>query len=195
MNGMFNVYGRARRLALYRNIAIVVVCIFIVVFLLSLLFKEEEKKVVVGKYEQLRVYFLNRGFTCETLEESGGNCVSTTEDLKTNFYRYKDGFEYIVKSDSYTLSIVHRLEKEDTITFKTTAEAFDGYKNQNFICSFDKNVLDKVTKCEAVKENLVLDVKSYLGIIEQAQADLMNAVNSSGYSLDNLLVNYEWIKK
>ena len=49
--------------------------------------------------------------------------------------------------------------------------------------------------CEAEAEDIELDVKSYLGIIEQAQVDITNAINSSGYSLDNLLSNYEWIKK
>lgn len=195
MNGKINVYGRARRLALYRNIAIIVGCLFLIVFLVSQLFKKDVNNIVLGEYEQLRSYFLKREFTCESLEESGGKCISTTDNVKTTFYRYKDGFEYIVKSDSYTLSIIHRLENEDSITFKTTSEAFDGYKNQKFVCAFKENVLDKVSSCEAEKDGVILDINSYLGIIEQAQTDLINAINSSDYSLDSLLLTYEWIKK
>ena len=180
MNGKINVYGRARRLALYRNIAIIVGCLFLIIFLVSQLFKKDVNNIVLGEYEQLRSYFLKREFTCESLEESGGKCISTTDNVKTTFYRYKDGFEYIVKSDSYTLSIIHR---------------FDGYKNQKFVCAFKENVLGKVSSCEAEKDGVILDINSYLGIIEQAQTDLINAINSSDYSLDSLLLTYEWIKK
>ena len=124
------------------------------------------------------------------------NVSKTNTDIgKTTFYKYENGFEYVAKTDSYTLYITHRLDKEDRIEFVTTSEAFAGYKNQKFICTYDKNVLTKVTECEAVAEDIKLDVKSYLGVIEHAQLDITTAVTSSGFSLDNLLINYEWSKK
>ena len=148
-----------------------------------------------GNYDKLKNYFLNRGFTCELLSNSGSKCVSNNNGIKTTFYRYESGFEYSVKTESYSLYMVHRLDKEDKIEFVTTSEAFTGYKNQKFTCTYEKNVLGKVEKCEAADETTVLDVKSYLGVIEHAQAEVTNAINASGFSLDSVLINYEWLKK
>ncbi len=195
MNGKINLYGRARRIALMRNIVIIFGCIAAIIFIISIIFKDNGGNIVLGEYEQLKNYYLARGFTCEVLENTGGKCISTTDNVKTTFYRYDDGFEYSVKSDSYALLIIHRLEKEDAISFRTSSNSFVGYRNQNFICDVEDNVLSKVTKCVSEKEGTELDIKSYLGVIEQAQVDITNAVNSSGFSLDNLVVNYEWIKK
>ena len=44
-------------------------------------------------------------------------------------------------------------------------------------------------------EKVKLEVKSYLSVIRMAQADLNNAIEASGYSKDDLLINYEWNKK
>lgn len=195
MDGKINLYGRARRLALYKNIGIIVGCIIVIIFIVISILKNTDNIVVRGEYDLLKDYFLNRGFNCESLISSGGRCVSTNENSKTTFYRFSDGFEYIVKTSSYSLVIVHRLEKEDEVSFKTTSNAFEGYRNQHFICTFDNNVLDSIKTCESSTESIILDVKSYLGVIEQSQIDLTNAINSSGYSLDSLLQNYEWIKK
>lgn len=195
MNGKINLYGRARRMALIRTIVIVIACVAAIVLLLKFIFSGVNTQTVVSEYDKLRTYFLNRGFTCELLSNSGGKCVSSNNGIKTTFYRYENGFEYSVKTDSYSLYIVHRLDKEDKIEFVTTSEAFAGYRNQKFNCTYDKNVLSKVEKCKAVNESIELDIKSYLGVIEHAQAEVTNAVNSSGFSLDSVLINYEWIKK
>lgn len=192
---MVNLYGRARRIALYRNIGIIVGCIIAVVVIISIIFSGSEESTVYTEYDLLRKYFVDRGYSCEMLNTSGSKCNSSTDTTKYVFYRYDDGFEYNVKTSSFNLTIVHRLDKKDQLTFKTTSEAFEGFKNQKFICDYDNNVLSKVKSCEAEAEDIELDVKSYLGIIEQAQVDITNAINSSGYSLDNLLSNYEWIKK
>jgi len=190
-----NLYGRARRLSLYRSIVIVLVCIVAIIVLISLIFKNTNKAEFTNEYDLLKNYFINRGYSCELLNVSGSRCVSTTDNVKTTFYRFDDGFEYVVKTDSYSLVMVHRLDKKNELTFKTTSSAFDGYKNQTFICHYESNVLDKVSKCESAKDSVILDVKSYLGVIESAQVDLTNAINSSGYSLESLLLTYEWIKK
>lgn len=190
-----NLYGRARRLALYRNIAIIVGCVIACIVLLVLIFGRKEDKVFLSEFELLRNYFIERDFSCEMLDASGSRCISNINNVKTTFYRYDDGFEYFVKTDSYTLTLVHRLGKQDEMSFKTTSSAFEGYKNQEFSCIYTNNVLGEINSCESITEDVTLDIKSYLGVIELAQADITNAVNSSGYSLENLLVNYEWSKK
>ncbi len=195
MNGKINLYGRARRIALMRNVIVIIGCIVAIVVIISFIFKDNGGNIVLGEYEQLKNYFLNRGFTCEILENNGGKCISNANNVKTTFYRYDDGFEYSVKSDSYSLFIAHRLEKEDEISFRTNSNSFVGYRNQNFICESEKDVLGKIVKCKSETEGIELDIKSYLGVIEQSQVDITNAVNSSGFSLDNLIINYEWIKK
>lgn len=195
MNKKINLYGRARRIALVRNIAVIAGCLVAIVLLLKFIFAGTNTQVVVSEFDKLKQYFLDRGFTCEMLTLDGSKCTSNTDIGKTTFYKYENGFEYVSKTDSYTLYITHRLDKEDRIEFVTTSEAFAGYKNQKFICTYDKNVLTKVTECEAVAEDIKLDVKSYLGVIEHAQLDITTAVTSSGFSLDNLVINYEWSKK
>ena len=195
MNKKINLYGRARRLSLIRNIGVIVGCIVAIILLLKYIFSGANTQVVVSEFDKLKDYYLDRGYTCELLSVNGSKCTSNNDYIKTTFYRYDSGFEYVSKTDSYSLYITHRLDKEDKIEFVTTSEAFAGYRNQKFICTYDKNVLTKVTECEAVAEDIKLDVKSYLGVIEQAQLDITTAITASGFSLDNLLINYEWSKK
>jgi ABC-type transport system involved in multi-copper enzyme maturation permease subunit len=192
---MVNLYGRARRIALYRNIGIIAGCVIAIAVIISIIFSSVKESTVSTEYDLLRKYFVDRGYSCEMLNTSGSKCNLSTDTTKYVFYRYDDGFEYNVKTNSFNLSIIHRLDKKDQLTFKTTSEAFEGFKNQKFICDYDNNVLGKVDSCVAEVEDIKLDVKSYLGVIEQSQVDVTNAINSSGYSLDNLLSNYEWIKK
>ena len=188
-------YGRARRIALIEVIAVIFVSIAAVILIVFLVFNNDEVAVKNEKFSLLTSYFTDRHYTCELLHQSGGKCVLSTEGKKYSFYRYDDGFQYIISSDSYVLSIVHRLTEEDSVTFKTTSEAFSGYKNQTFKCQFENNVLSEITLCESTKEDIKLEVNSYLGVIEQAQADISNALASSGYSVDDVMINYEWNKK
>ncbi len=190
-----NLYGRARRLALYRNIGIIVGCICAIVFIINMIFSGSDESKVMSEFDLLRNHFVNTGFTCEMLNVNGSKCIADNENLKKTFYRFDDGFEYSLKTNSYTLLIVHRLDKKDELVFKTTSEAFLGFKNQEFACSYENNVLDAIKSCDSSSENIELDVKSYLGVIEQAQVDLMTAINNSGFSVESLLNNYEWIKK
>lgn len=195
MNGSINLYGRARRIALIRNIAIIVGCLVALVVLIRFIFAGSNTEVVVSEFDKLRTYFVNRGYTCEMLNTNGSKCNSNFENVKTTFYKYDNGFEYVSKTNSYSLYIVHRLDKEDKLEFVTFADAFAGYRNQKFTCTFEKTVVSKVVECVSEKDNIKLDVKSYLGVIEQAQDEIINAVESSGFSLDHLLINYDWNKK
>ena len=70
--------------------------------------------------KQLKNYYLNRGFTCEVLENTGGRCISATNSVKTTFYRYDDGFRYTIKTEGYSLDIMHRLSEEDINIIKQT---------------------------------------------------------------------------
>ena len=97
-------------------------------------------------------------------------------------------------TEGYSLNIMHRLSEEDVIEFKTTSKAFVGYTNQTFRCVYDNNVLDPIESCTST-ESVKLQNKSYLSVIEIAQADLNNAIAASGYIREDLLINYEWNKK
>ena len=195
MNNNSFLYGRARRIALMEVVGFILLSIAVILLIVFLVFKEDKVAVKNEKFSLLTNYFAERHYTCEVLSHSGGKCVLSTEGKKYSFYRYDDGFQYIIRSNSYTLAIVHRLTEEDEITFKTTSEAFDGYKNQTFECQFEDNVLGKVTSCHSSKDDIDLDVNSYLGVIEQAQDDINQALASSGYSIDDVIINYEWNKK
>lgn len=193
MDGKINLYGRARRIALMRTIIIISLSIGAVLFVISKIFSKEEVAVIHREYAFLTEYFTDRNYNCEVLTESGNKCVLSSESLKKTFYRYDDGFQFVVKTDSYTLSIIHRLSESDNVSFKTNLNAFAGYKNQDFQCEIDKNVLGKIKNC--VSGDIVLDIPSYLGVIEEAQQELTNALLNSGYSADGVLANYEWKEK
>lgn len=193
MNGKIKLYGRARRLALARIVVAVVLGIILIVFVLISIFGKKEEVIVNKDFSFLTNYFVDRHYSCEVLKESGNKCVLFSDNLKKSFYRHDDGFQFIINSDSYTLSITHRLSESDSIIFKTNSNAFSGYKNQEFICEFDKSVLDSVKKC--ISKEVDLDIPSYLGLIEDAQLEVNNALLSSGYSYEGVMINYVWKEK
>lgn len=192
-NKKINIYGRARRLALIQGIAFVVMAITMVIFVISNLPKNRQTIIYEEEFSKLTVYFENRKYLCEPLQESGGKCILTAENVKKTFYRFSDGFQFIVVTDSYTLTLSHRLGEKNGITFKTTSKAFEGYKNQVFTCELGSSVLDEFGTCSS--DETELDINSYIGIIEEAQVDVNNALIVSEYSIDDLLINYEWKQK
>jgi hypothetical protein len=192
-NKKINIYGRARRLALIQVIAFVALAITMLVFVLSIWSKNRQKVIIEEEFSKLTVYFENRKYMCESLQESGGKCILTAENVKKTFYRFNDGFQFIVVTDSYTLTLSHGLSEKAGITFKTTSKAFEGYKNLVFTCKLGASVLDEFGTCSSGETEL--DINSYIGIIEEAQVDVNNALIVSGYSVDDLLTNYEWIQK
>lgn len=195
MKNKINLYGRARRIAFLEMAGIIIAAVVAIVFIAYMVFSEGPEVTKNENFSMLKQHFLDRGYKCDLLHQNAGKCVKSVEGIKYSFYRYDDGLQYIISTDSYTLVISHRLSDEDVISFKTTAEAFDGYRNQTFTCEFDDNVLGKVKSCESTKDNILLEVKSYLGVIEQAQEDIKNALLSSGYSYDDLVINYKWTEK
>lgn len=187
-------YGRARRMELYEKIAYIVVGIVAVVLVFVLVTSQSDSGETNVNYAYLKRYFYDRGFTCDLVHKSGGKCRKDVNGVSYVFTRYDDGFEYLVKTESYLLIMNHSLQNEKYISFKTTSEAFAGYKNKQYNCEFDKNVLGKLGDCET-KDGDYLNLNSYLGVIEQAQKDLNNILDSSGYYKKNLLEDYQWIKK
>jgi hypothetical protein len=192
-NNKFNLYGRARRLALIQGIAFVVMAISMIIFIISNLPKNRQTIIVEDEFSKLTVFFENRNYLCEPLQVSGGKCILTSDNVKKTFYRFNDGFQFIVVTDSYTLTIAHRLSEKAGITFKTTSKAFEGYKNQVFTCDIGTSVLDDFGTCSS--KETVLDIASYIGIIEEAQIDINNALIVSEYSIEELLTNYVWKQK
>ena len=187
-------YGRARRIELYEKlayIAVVVVAVIIIVVLVSKQPTDTDRNI---NFSYLRDYLQGRGYSCELLHQNNGGCTKRTDNTLYNFVRFEDGFMYTVKTDSYLMQIVHSLEKSESITFSTTSEAFLGYRNKKYYCELGESVLDTFGDC-LTKDGEVLNLNSYRGIIEQAQFDVSNMLDASGYYKNTLLEDYVWQKK
>lgn len=189
-----NLYGRARRIELVERIAYIVVGIIAVVLVILLVSQKTDDTDDNINFAYLRRYMEARGFSCELIHRSGGQCVLNNRNTIYSFVRYDDGFEYIVRSQAYVLQIKHILSEEDTITFKTTSDAFSGYRNKNYTCIYKDNILNEIDKCLDEEDN-ELNLKSYTGLIEQTIYELNNIVDSSGYNKARLVNNYIWEKK
>lgn len=187
-------YGRARRIELAEKIAYIVVGIVAVVLVIFLVFKQTSNTNKNIDFSYLRDYFLQRGYSCEMIHQSGGQCTLTKENIMYKFIRYDNGFEYFEKTDSYLLNIKHVLDEENKIVFKTTSEAFVGFKNEEYTCEYKVNVINELGTCRNNK-NETLNQNSYLGVIEKAMNELNNIIDSSGYYKVNILEDYQWIKK
>lgn len=187
-------YGRARRIEFVERLVYVTVGIIAVVLIVMLVFKQSSSAERNMNFAYLRNYLESRGFQCNMVHVSGGQCTLTNEYSTHSFVRFEDGFEYIAKTDSYLLNIRHRLSDENSIIFKTTSEAFVGYKNQEYSCEFVDNVVNQLGNCKTELDEK-LDIDSYIGVIEQAMKDVNLIIDNSGYYKEELIENYKWIKK
>ncbi len=187
-------YGRARRIELYEKIAYIVVGIVAVVLVFVIVTSQSSSGESNVNYAYLKQYLYERGFSCDLIHKSGGKCRKDSNGTSYVFTRYDDGFEYLVKTESYLLIMNHSLQKENYITFSTTSEAFSGYKNKSYECELGETVLDTFGECKT-KEGEMLNLNSYRGVIEQAQKDVNNMIESSGYYKKNLMEDYQWVKK
>lgn len=193
-NNVSAFYGRARRIEFVERMAYVTVAVVAVVLVILLVSSQSSNADRNMNFAYLRQYMESRGFECSSVHISGGQCTLSNEYSTHNFVRFEDGFEYIAKTDSYLLNIRHRLSEENSITFKTTSEAFIGYKNQEYTCEFVGNVINQLGECKTdLGEKL--DINSYIGVIEQAMKDVNLIIDNSGYYKSELLENYKWIKK
>ena len=187
-------YGRARRIELYEKMAYVAVGIIAAIVVVFIVTKQATNDDENVDFARLRTYMANRGFSCEMVHKPNGFCSKSNVTPSYPFTRYDDGFMYRVKTKSYTLEMVHSMKKENEIVFTTTSEAFYGYKNKTYSCSFNVSVLGDIRICKTVDDE-ILNLSSYKGVIEQAQMDVSNILESSGYYKDILLKDYKWQKK
>ncbi len=189
-----NLYGRARRIELVEKIAYVIVGIIAVTLVLVLVSRQTVNTDDNINFAYLRKYMEANGYSCEMIHRSGGQCLLSNTNSTYSFVRYDDGFEYIINTKAYTLNVKHKLSEENSITFKTTSDAFSGYRNKKYTCDYKDSVIGKLEKCLDEEDN-VLELKSYVGLIEQSINELNNIITASGYDKDELINNYIWEKK
>mgnify|MGYP003300015130 FL=1 len=187
-------YGRARRIELYEKIAYIVIGIVAVLLIFFLVTSQEDNTELNVNYSFMRNYFTSMNYNCDSLHRSGGRCSKDTGTTAYIFVRNDDGFKYIVETDSYSLEIEHSLLNGDWILFDTTSEAFAGYKNKKYECKVNGNVLEKFGDC-LTKDGELMNLNSYRGVIEMAQKDIENIIESSGYYRRTLMNDYKWEKK
>ena len=194
-NAQTALYGRARRIELAEKIAYVVVGIVAIALVFIIVNTHKEHVDNNVNFSMLRDYLEGREFRCEMIQMNGGSCVKKSENNEYTFIRFDSGFEYIVKSDGYSVDIRWgNDEKGDFITLKTTASALAGYKNNFYNCSYKDNILNEIDKCIDVNEK-ELDSKTYISVINSSMYDLNAYISHSGYRKDVLLENHEWSKK
>ncbi len=193
-NKTIRFYGRARRIAFVEKIVyfvIGVIAITVVILIISLQRDPVDDNV---NFDYLRKALENSGYNCEMIHKSGGQCVLKSDNSTSNFIRYNNGFEFIERTNGFVLLFKHVSSSEDEITFKTSASAIAGYKNNNYVCHTKDNILGEFEKCVDMEEN-ELDSNSYISIIQLALKDLNNFIDASGYDKDILISEYKWTKK
>ncbi len=187
-------YGRARRIEFGKKILYAVIAI--VAIAITINFVVNYKGFVDNNvnFAYLKQYMEAKGYYCNQLQNSGGQCILHGEISTSTFTRYEDGFDFTVKSNAYNLNIKHISTKEDYITFKTNVNALTGYKSKNYTCNVKNNIIGELEEC--IDENQeTLDSDTYLSIIKLAIQDLNNFIDSSGYDKKSLMNDYKWIKK
>ena len=187
-------YGRARRIEFVERVTYVVVAIIAVILVFVIVGKNSSYNDRNVNFNLLREYLEDRGFRCEMLYRPGGACSLNSEAGLTTFTRYESGFQYIIKTEGYFLDIRYSTDKGDYMTFKTTAYALAGYRNQDYKCYFKDNILGEFDYCEN-DEKVKLDSNAYIGVVEKAMYDLSNMVDNSGYQRDKLLEEHQWVKQ
>ena len=188
-------FGRAKRLNLLKMVGIVIIGIFGVFFLgrivVNLLMPKDDNI----EYAYLKKYLVGKGFKCESLKTSGGTCKNRTDGVYELFVRYDNGFDYVYNNDKYSIELYHAGKKEKFI-FTTGDGAFNGYKNLRYTCSYKESIIYELDKCILDKDNnVVLDNKAYIGIINKTMYEVRKIIAASGYNVDDLLDKYEWNKK
>ena len=186
-------YGRARRIALVKKIAIVAVLIFIVYILFTKVFIKENFVDQNQNFAYMKSYFNGKGYICERIEHNAGRCYKETETTYIGFIRYDDGFNYVDQSTSYRLTINYLPTEVNQIVLKTNSTSLEGYKNKIYYCTTKDNVLGEIDKC-VTEDGEKLDVQSYIGVVEKAQSDVDKIINASGYDKEVLLEEYKWQK-
>lgn len=192
-------YGRARRIELLDKILLVAISVLVIVLVGFLVFKQSSGKIPNVNFSYMKRYFYDRGYTCDLIQKSGGKCRKDNENITYVFTRNDDGFGYLVRTSSFVLTMNHSLKAKSYITFKTSSDAFSGYRNKEYVCELkrDRNnkemtVLDEIGDC-VTEDKEVLNLNSYIGVIESAQREVERIIKASGYNRTELLENYRWV--
>ena len=188
-------YGRARRLELFKTICIVIIVIIVVYILFRIVMNIIPKKDTTEAFYNLKKYMVDSGYVCENLKASGGACKITKDNLLERFTRYDDGFEYICNNGKYMINIYHADGKEKFV-FSTSGEAFAGYKNKEYTCTYKDNIVGELEECSLLDNKYAkLDNEAYLSVIKKTMIELNKIIMASGYNKEVLLNEYKWIKK
>lgn len=186
-------YGRARRIALARTIAIIAAVVIVLYFIISSLFTNTAYQEENMNFEYLRDYFLGQGYSCKAIEQSGGSCTLKKNSFKYNFVRYDDGFYYMIDGSSYTITINYLENEKHQIEFKTKATALGDYKKKTYYCTTNGTIVDGLKEC-VTETGEKLDLQTYIGVVESAIVDVNNILDASGYNKERLLESYIWEK-
>lgn len=186
-------YGRARRIRLYVIIALII-CVVAIFFIF--LNSKNEKNVKNDdnvNFRYLVDYFVNKNYSCEMLQKSGGKCYLNVNDKFYQFTRYDNGFEYVLRTNTYILIIKHTSLNGDTIDFRTNNNAVSGYKSRNYTCTTKNSIIGEFEGC-LDSNGEQLELVTYIGVIEQCLENVKDILNVSGYNVDELLNKYVWTK-
>lgn len=192
---MKKMYGRARRIRLYVIIALVV-CVVAAIFLVF--FNSKKENIVKNvddnvNFRYLVDYFVGKNYSCEMLQKSGGKCYLNVNDKFYQFTRYDNGFEYVLRTNTYILIIKHTSLTGDTIDFRTNNNAVSGYKSREYTCTTKGSIISEFDGCMD-SNGEQLELVTYIGVIEQSLENVKEILHASRYNVDELLNNYVWTK-
>lgn len=188
---MPNVYGRARRIAIFKIILLVLLIFIVIAILLNIFLRkpvivEEEKNFI-----PLKNYLVGLGYSCDNLDKPGGQCSLKKENSSTFFHRYDDGFIYIMRAKSYTVEIKHVKNMYHEILLTTNDFALFGNRNKKYTCTMQESFLGAFDSCRTAQGE-VLATETYIGVIESSIIDVKSILESSGFNVDLLLTEYVW---
>lgn len=190
-------YGRFRRVEFAKKVAYIVIGIIVLISVISFLSKKIDIFVDHNvNFAYMKNYFNNQGYDCIMIERDGGKCVLEGDVSTTTFTRFDEGFIYILKTDSYVISIRHIVNTYNDITLTTTSDALPGYRNMSYSCYTSDGITGKLESCTTNNgsNSIKLDSNLYLSIVENHINSLNDIIKASGYNRDELLNNYYWKK-
>lgn len=187
-------YGRARRLQVLKIALLVIGIIVTIIVSFTFFMKIFNKKDDNFEFSYLRNYLTSKGYSCELLKYDGSMCKYKSDVTYNSFIRYNTGFEYLIKTDNYTL-VLHHVDGVDKFTFRTTVDALPGYRGKEYECTYKDSLIGEFNECKDINDESILDLNAYIGSIENSMKDLSLILKSSGYNVDKLMKDYVWTKK
>ena len=185
-------YGRARRIQALKTLGIAVAVIVVIVLSAMFFINFFAKRNAVDNFQTMKKFMKQKGYDCELIEHPGEACKYTRDDILARFVRYEDGFSYNMSTNAYYIEIKHTKDDSKFI-FRTTDEALKGYKNKIYKCTYEGSIIDKLKECKD-EDDRVLDSVAYQGEVESFMNELALILKGSGYNVDKLLKDYQWVE-